>query len=653
MPPLHERYGRGSGRVPFASAWRLDSARPFVCEPDAACERLRCPPGVPVAWAVKPLEIAPGDALVVAVKVRCHSEARGPHLVFGVRARGRGGFMVRQGGAAAAWNDLGPFGVDRPGRPMAGFNTNDWHVYTLRVRPGFRDCRVYYDTEPALLFEEPWGEVADDAVVLGTEHPGQEILVDSLWVGPTMPPLEGTFLPALFGVDWELDGAAIEVGALSRHPANPILRPGPADRDALRAYDAWVLREADRYRMWYVGRRSSGPGSPSAIFHAVSDDGVSWRKSPAEPVLEAGEPEEWDGGGLQSPVVLREEGGYTMWYAGYLQGHREARTGIARSDDGLRWRRPRVGAFPFRGSLENNIVYPLQDTIYDDQYAMVQCVLKDEDAPPERRHVMFVHAQGRNCIIEVAYSADGRVFRRDLTNTRYYAVDEFAPEVGRLHQRTTVLHRDGCWWTFFGHVRRQPTGSELRTFFTAWRDATTGGANPSFGAWAAAPQLSPVPGTWEAAQVFPTCLLEDGDEWKLYYTGSPDGARHEVGLATVGRERLWRIGRLPGHTSGRAISRPIGRPAGGWGGYELELNASGLGGAGRLRAALLDPVSSGALPGYSWDDALPLSADDFRAVAGWRATGTRLPDGAGDLSLAFLLEGGARLHAARLRRRGP
>jgi hypothetical protein len=43
---------------------------------------------------------------------------------------------------------------------------------------------------------------------------------------------------------------------------------------------------------------------------------------------------------------------------------------------------------------------------------------------------MFVHAQGRNCIIEVAYSSDGRVFYKEERNSRYYAVDEHGPEVG-------------------------------------------------------------------------------------------------------------------------------------------------------------------------------------------------------------------------------
>jgi hypothetical protein len=353
---------------------------------------------------------------------------------------------------------------------------------------------------------------------------------------------------------------------------------------------------------------------------------------------------------VQSPTVIKDASGYTLWYAGYLLGYREARTGVAYSPDGIHWQKTRVGEFPFRGSLDNNIVYPLQDSLYDDQYTMPQCVLIDEDAPPERRYVLFVHAQGRTCIIGVAYSHDGKRFVKDELNARYYGVDELRPEVGNLHQRTSVIHRDGCWFACFGYVRRPPQAAAvgLQSYFTAWRDETTGGDNPSFGAWRATLQLDARPGTWEGQLVFPTCIFEDGDEWKLYYSGSSGGSTYEVGLATVGRDRLWHLRRQPGATSNQAISRPLQRPANGWRGYRLTVNASALHPSGVLRLALFDPATQQCIPGYGWAEAVPILEDSFQALAQWQQSGALLPDVDHDLCIGVTLAGSARLHALNL-----
>src|SRR3979411_1919158 len=123
-----ERYGLGPGRVPFDSTWTAARGRPFQHTGGDAFDALRCPPGVPDAWATRLLEHSIEHQLVLALKVRCHAESRGPHLIFGARMRGRGGFLIRQGGFDVPWNDVGPFGSGQPGRRMAGFNSADWHV---------------------------------------------------------------------------------------------------------------------------------------------------------------------------------------------------------------------------------------------------------------------------------------------------------------------------------------------------------------------------------------------------------------------------------------------------------------------------------------------------------------------------------------------
>src|SRR5438876_151322 len=118
----YELYGDGPGRVAFAATWQPMDAPPFENESEAHWARLRCPRDFPAAWAQRPLALNLSRPFVLAAKIRCYSEERGPHLMLGVRARGHGGFIVRQGSRVQPWNELGPFGSDTPGRRMAGFN---------------------------------------------------------------------------------------------------------------------------------------------------------------------------------------------------------------------------------------------------------------------------------------------------------------------------------------------------------------------------------------------------------------------------------------------------------------------------------------------------------------------------------------------------
>ncbi|MSU48256.1 MAG: hypothetical protein EXS37_04050 [Opitutus sp.] len=69
-----------------------------------------------------------------------------------------------------------------------------------------------------------------------------------------------------------------------KHPANPVLRPGPVGSvDAVRTqFYGSVLREGGKFRMWYcalAGTETKGNVSTSArLAYAESDDGVRWLK---------------------------------------------------------------------------------------------------------------------------------------------------------------------------------------------------------------------------------------------------------------------------------------------------------------------------------------------------------------------------------------
>ncbi|MAG94412.1 MAG: hypothetical protein CMJ48_11775 [Planctomycetaceae bacterium] len=125
------------------------------------------------------------------------------------------------------------------------------------------------------------------------------------------------------------ENVRLHVETAVKHPKNPLMQTGPAgsfDEDRVFNHGT-VLLDGGKYRMWYGGIREPRPGEPR--------------------------PPWWD------------------WI----------RCGYAESDDGIHWKRVRVGLVEWNGSRENNIVPYMR-------HAPV--VIKDEKDPePKRRYKAF------------------------------------------------------------------------------------------------------------------------------------------------------------------------------------------------------------------------------------------------------------------------
>lgn len=96
-----------------------------------------------------------------------------------------------------------------------------------------------------------------------------------------------------------------------RHPQNPVLAEGPPGTfDAAGVNQPTVIYDERRglYRMWYEGRDFFGNTS---IGYAVSPDGVTWHRSPQNPVISGEELGFVTVGGPE--VVLDPDGRLRMW----------------------------------------------------------------------------------------------------------------------------------------------------------------------------------------------------------------------------------------------------------------------------------------------------------------------------------------------------
>lgn len=101
----------------------------------------------------------------------------------------------------------------------------------------------------------------------------------------------------------------------TRHPANPILRPGlPGLWDDRGASVAGIARRSGMYSMLYRGNNFSSPAV--AIGLAISPDGITWEKHPSNPVLRPGAASEWDGSQLTGASLEVTQSGFVFWYAG-------------------------------------------------------------------------------------------------------------------------------------------------------------------------------------------------------------------------------------------------------------------------------------------------------------------------------------------------
>jgi SAM-dependent methyltransferase len=141
-------------------------------------------------------------------------------------------------------------------------------------------------------------------------------------------------------------------GGYKIHPwggRRDVLAAAPDAWDNVSTRDFTILTDArkDEYRVagcligYYTGYRQDDQQVYRAICRGISDDGITWRRGPAGPVLEAGKPGAWDAGGVAAgSVIACQPAGrtrYVMYFSGRAPDGRWPGVGIAYSEDGINW----------------------------------------------------------------------------------------------------------------------------------------------------------------------------------------------------------------------------------------------------------------------------------------------------------------------------
>jgi hypothetical protein len=131
---------------------------------------------------------------------------------------------------------------------------------------------------------------------------------------------------------------ALPPGQWLLYSGNPVLQPGELNEwDDFKVGSPVVLKEGDRYRMWYRGCHFLGLEYTCGVGHATSTDGISWKKSP-KPVYVPQDAHESER--LDSLAIVWAGDHYWMWYSvkdDRFTGHPYITIHLATSRDGLSW----------------------------------------------------------------------------------------------------------------------------------------------------------------------------------------------------------------------------------------------------------------------------------------------------------------------------
>lgn len=218
------------------------------------------------------------------------------------------------------------------------------------------------------------------------------------------------------------------------YDGNPVLATGGSgewDAGALGTMN--VIKVGDIYHMYYEawGIRSEAAWNREEYFslqigHAISLDGVHWKKDPKNPILPRGAKGEWDHFGTWDPFVIYEDGLFKMWYGG---GEGEnCDWGFAVSRDGRRF--TKKGQISHLGNVEDiHVVHDTNDQRYHVYYwdrAYEPMGLFHAVSPNETD---FDFANAENIIIE------GEVYPG-------------------MYKFTHVIKENDVWFMFYGNFIR-------------------------------------------------------------------------------------------------------------------------------------------------------------------------------------------------------
>ncbi|WP_153100480.1 hypothetical protein [Paraburkholderia hayleyella] len=206
--------------------------------------------------------------------------------------------------------------------------------------------------------------LASPKPVLERGKPGQWDAIDVL--NPSVIRFNGKLYNYYSGYDGKIwhTGLATSIDGIQweKYKGNPILSPSPKNWDvSYISANGAAIEWKGKILYFYQGVDRKGH---TAIGLATSRDGIRFIKQP-KPVLTAGEADSWEDSAVGDPYVIARNGYLYLYYLG--QNHTAIqRLGVARSQDGITWQRSSAnpvldvgayGTFDENGLGEPSVAY--------------------------------------------------------------------------------------------------------------------------------------------------------------------------------------------------------------------------------------------------------------------------------------------------------
>jgi predicted GH43/DUF377 family glycosyl hydrolase len=305
-------------------------------------------------------------------------------------------------------------------------------------------------------------------------------------------PLVGVFPLAMLLANAQDQPPSATAAGWVKYPKNPVL-----GGDLGTCFDISVLKEGDRYRMWFSWRPKK------SIALVESPDGVHWSK----PVIVLGPYEKtaWEND-LNRPVVLKNGDSYRMWYTGQARGR--SWIGSAASPDGKTWQR-----------MSDRPVLSAEKP-WEKMAVMCPHVLYD--APAKLYRMWYSGGeQGEPNAIGYATSGDGLKWIKHTNNPIFQADPKNEWEKDRVTGCQVIRWGDGYLMFYIGFRDE----SHAQIGLARSRDGITGWQRHS-----ANPIIRPGKDQWDHDAVYKPYAIFDGRRWLLWYNGRR-GGMEQIGLA--------------------------------------------------------------------------------------------------------------------------
>lgn len=179
----------------------------------------------------------------------------------------------------------------------------------------------------------------------------------------------------------------LKSGTWIKYSKNPILSPREKEWDCRSVRDPFVIKKDGKYFMFYFAYQ----GEPAAIGLAISENGFDFFRYGNKPIVNIGQPGEWDSSFVQIGSIIKIEDKYLMFYNGCRENgnvYDLCGIGVAESRDLYNW--VKYSGNPIWHTEENLkfSIHYLPFVLYD-QKTKKYFMYTEKNVPPGRWLIYF------------------------------------------------------------------------------------------------------------------------------------------------------------------------------------------------------------------------------------------------------------------------